>query len=1619
MELIDNQTKKILGLDIGTNSIGWAIVELPNSIHDYGKYGKIIGMGSRIIPADADTLKEFERGAKAKTKAAQRRHKRSTRRLKQRYKIRRERLSKVFKILGWVPNSFPFDNPKQIKQIIKEKGEFYFKMKDFVPFSEQTYREFYSLFNYSNEEINQVINKINGNQCANVKLLPEDWIVYFLRKKALKQKITISELVRIIFLFNQRRGFKSSRKDLKESYVSYEDFIQLHKNFRNSKDLCLEEEFPDGIITKFVSITKVKSVTPYSEQENKNGKKKFIIEVEDDRVLPWEEERKEKPNWEGKEYQFIVEQKIDKKGTIKQDKKPKIANQDQWELVMLSLDSQINDLKKHVGEFFFDKLLEYYQKGQIFKIRQNVIKREKYIDELKAIWNFQLEIRKSEGTEEELLNTSKLTEIIQTLYKHNETKQKQLSNKNLLEILIEDIIYYQRNLKSQKNFISECRYEKRIGIKKDENGNWIETGIYGLKCSPISSPSYQEFRIWQDIHNLKIIPKKNSVSTNFNEIFTYQIKEKLFDLFDSQSEITAKNIFDLLNKEVQGANFNQDDYQINLFKNRDKLKGNETKTFFRKIFRKYYWSSEGERILSDKEKFKKLWQVLYTVNDVDIEKTQKGIRKSLERFFPEMPETLKKALSEANEFEKKYAAFSSMAIEKLLPLMRCGKYWNWNDIQNIERRDLNKKIIIKVSETINSLIHQIQKKSISEEFEPLKRFIKEKNIQSISDFQGLPTWIACYIVYGRHSESENIEKYSLQQIKNLDPLKILKNSKLVGNPIVKKVVLETLCLTREICLKFGQPEEIHLELARELKKNNQEKKEIAEANKKNEEERKIIKKILTELLHSDFSHYDEEGNKINQSFTVKPNPNNPNDIDLFKIYKESGKFDYNNKIKKSEDNNKIKKSEAEIEWENLVKSFEKEGNKEQIHKYILWLSQKCVSPYTGKIIPLSKLFDASYYEKEHAIPRSKLKNDSFNNIIICETPINKAKGNELAANFIKKSNGECEYEGKKYKLLKYDDYKKLCEAIFKGQKLKNLLAEDVPVDFITRQINDTRYIGKKLSEFLKPFARNENGLVFTIGSITNELKQNWGLNQVWKQLFLPRFQRLEKLIENQNKKIIFYENNEVMFKIDEEKDLDLKRLDHRHHALDALIIAVTTREHIRYLNTLSAANSDEEIKKIKQSLVKQKFRDYITPWNTFVPDAKNHLEKIITTFKVNKQIFSKPINKYSKWVQNSNGKWEKVILKQKDNPKWLAVRRNIFHENPLGIIYIKNLKDVDVLEAIKIQIQKMQLENSPKRNTASYIYDQEIRKIIILIIKIALNKSSLTIDKTDELLSFIKNKILNIYKIKNGYYLHRFITGNSENSQITQKIKVAHFTPFKVKRVQLDKSFNDKKIKDKIPYANKSPFSKILLNHLQNYNNKPNEAFEGEGLEKLMELNQGKPIKTLRILDGVINENNQSNIYGNRYWETGNGAVAYSVIYEDIITQKREFETIATHEVLKLLHEGKPIITPQNNKKIIVLQAYDLVYVPTDEEWDNIKKNLYDKNFLFTNKLDVSRIYRFVKSINKTFYFLPVNIAYLIIEKIEFTSQNCSEYTTDFIKIKERCIKIKLDRLGNIVHYDL
>lgn len=1637
------KTKKILGLDLGTNSIGGALIELPEEYIDYGKTGKIEWLGSRILP-DSDYKKAFEIGqinsTSVNTPAANRRIKRGARRLKHRYKLRRTRLIKIFKILGWLSEEFPDDFKKgmQLNEDLK------FSISNYLPFSERTIAEFEKDFG------------IEGQKSSSGKIvLPEDWIVYYLRKKALTEKIEITELARIIYMLNQRRGFKSSRKDLKDSNIlPYDEFI-AKKNVGDFGE--------NGIETKFICITKIKSIKEIETEEKKNkqrdASKTFIIQPEDSRMEAWEENRKKRPEWDlkGDTFTFLVTQKVDKNGKFNQ-LKPQLPSDNDWSLCTTALDEKIQQIDDSMfrfpGAYFYNELLKAHQENRHYKIRQYPVYRWRYKAELDAIWKKQCELNPElNSLNKDKATLQKLAELLYpTQAKNNMPKLKEFLKNDLLHIISNDIIYYQRDLKSQKNAINECRYEKRIGKERTEDGKFIETGKYGLKCIPKSSPLFQEFRIWQDIHNIKILKREEKINGKTKLDIDYsakyinnEIKVTLFDLFNKKGSISETDIFKIIidkNPEndiiLSKRKETPHSHRINLFANRESLKGNETKSRYRSVFGKAGY--ECEELLNNPEVLQKLWHIDYSITSYDEEKSKNGITTALTKLLPNIPNR-DKAIEEflkLSELKKEYGSFSAMAIKKLLPVMRVGNYWNKDNLQENLKNRIQKITDGEFDETINEEVRI-----------KIKRWERENRpLNNLEDFYGLPTWLAGYVVYGIHSENEIKDCKNAEEFNNEVVLKLKNNS--LRNPVVEQVVRETLLLVRDLWKQLESKnkkiDEIHIELGRELKNNTDEKQKIAELQKKNYEEKLKIKALLKELIENGITQeIDNEpplfkdGKFIfntkqeSTNFEVKPNPESPVDIEKFIIWKSLSKF-----------NDEV--------WEKKVKN-DKIPNEQQIQKYVLWLSQNCRSPYTGKIIPLSKLFDENEYQKEHIIPRSKMKNDSMNNLVISEAAINPDpyKGNRLARNFIAEFGGkEYQIHGRTYSILSEEAYEQLVNDTFKYNKAKrkNLLATEVPEDFVERQLNDTRYITKKVAQLLKPVVGSDIKIIFTGGAITAELKKNWGLTKEWKKLMLPRFERLQTITGNTYIKQNEHDPNDIDIHVPKNERLDIKRIDHRHHALDALVVAATTREHIRYLNSLNAVDNNQELRKVQQSLVKGKIRDFKLPWESFTKEAREKLEETIVSFKTNNKIISKPKNLYTKWEKNGE-RLVKIKKEQQPNKKWMAIRKSLFKE-PLGVIWLKKTREVSVLDAFKTEIERrLKDKDLEARKTASYIYDKTARQIIKQIIY----QCNASIDETESLIKEIE-QFLNKNKKEKGIYMLNGIN--------YRKITIAEFKSYKSKRMALSKKdyvekLTIEKMVNDFPYfdtigkiqfnefdsekqnlitkakinvsetKNMNAFNLLFLSHILEYNNNPKEAFNAEGLDILNKKAKenkyiGKEIKSVTRLDGEVD---REDMFNGGFYETDKGAMAYFVIYENKVTKERiGFESIATHKAIEKIVNGVPIAEDKDGFKKVILSPGDLVYVPTKEEYEKIKLgNSIDEIIDLGNKKQIAgRSYKIVSFSDKDLLSVKANISDYIIPynrkektKGEIGWDNKSPKTMeDNVIIKDVCIKLKVDRLGNI-----
>ena len=1431
--------KYILGLDIGSNSIGWALIQLDL----LQKTKRIIAAGSRIIPMDHKVLSDFGKGITI-SPTAQRTSYRNARHCRERHLLRRERLHRVLHILGFLPSHYD----KQI-DFSKRYGKFVDNTEPKIAYNEgkflfmDSFQEMLADFKIHQPDL--FYTKKNGEESK----IPYDWTIYYLRKKALSRKISKEELAWIILNFNQKRGYYQLREEEEENK---------------------ENDF-EIISSKIISVIK-------KDKDKKYNKYWYDIILENGLVYQAAFYNDFVYNWINQDREFIIERTSLKNGTEKVklsylptfdeiDKMDKKEQDKYYKKIKIKTENSIGN--KTVGCYIYDHILQNPNekiKGKLVR----TIERKYYKEELKAI------LEKQIALQPELFTDQLFADCIRELYSKNEAQQRNLAARDFVHLFVEDIIFYQRPLRRQKSTIANCSLESRFYIDKDSHTRKEAP----LKVCPKSNPYYQEFRVLQWLQNLKIYEIDSDQEVTHEFIKTLEDKQQLFDFLMDQKEIDCEELLKyFLNQTYPNAKEKalkselkkwKDTYRWNYVydigeKSSKKYPMNETRYELKRHLEKVanlpddFLSSEVEYLL---------WHLIYSVKDKVA--YEKGLKKFAQKHHLDK-DSFVESFKKFNPYPSEYGSFSEKAIRKLLPLMRFGAHWDFNHIdKNTQKR-------------IEDLITGVE----NEEIRTILREKAEKyQLEKETDFQDLPLWLAQYIVYNRHAEASSLEKWT--SVNDLETYLNEFKQHSLRNPIVEQVVMETLRVVRDIWQQYGQGQasffdEIHIELGRELKKTAKEREELSKQNQKNEDINLSIKEKLKEL---------EKYNTRAYSITHQ-------------------------------------------------------------EKYKLWLEQKHISPYTGQIISPENLFTDNY-EIEHIIPQSRFFDDSLSNKVVCESIVNKApyKDRQLGLEFIKNQGGrivkELSKENKTIKIFTEEQYRTFIKEHYSNnpEKTKKLLLEEIPEKMVARQMNDTCYISKFISEILSKIVRSDEqdegvhskNVILCTGKITSILRQDWGLNDIWDNLILPRFERMNNLLQKEKFTIYSIEKQKKIPVVpinDQFKSFQKKRIDHRHHALDAIIIACVTGEHINYINNQHALEKGKDKKekqkehdKLREKLCIKKYNKgseenyswiFKKPWAHFTQEVRTALEGIVVSFKQNLRVINKATNYYERWVEE-NGRYIKKMVKQ-EGTNW-AIRKPLHEETISGKIYL----------------------------------DRE---------------------------EITKNDILT------------------------------------ATRKTVDSSFDEKRIKK----ITDTGIQKILLNYLK-YKGSPEIAFSPEGLEELNKnlsiYNDGKPHKP---------------IYKVRIYEKGSGRFAlgekgrkykkyvqgapnlYFGIYQG--ANKRSFVTIPLNEVIERQKQGRPSIPEYNEKGdplLFSLSPNDLVYVPIKGEI------IEDIDFQNLSNEQKERIYN-VNDFSSTCYFTPNRIAKAIFPKeVDLQrkgdklsgSYDTKTASLEGIQIKEVCIKLKVDRLGNI-----
>lgn len=308
--------------------------------------------------------------------------------------------------------------------------------------------------------------------------------------------------------------------------------------------------------------------------------------------------------------------------------------------------------------------------------------------------------------------------------------------------------------------------------------------------------------------------------------------------------------------------------------------------------------------------------------------------------------------------------------------------------------------------------------------------------------------------------------------------------------------------------------------------------------------------------------------------------------------------------------------------------------KTRIRKYMMWEEAEHRCMYCGKEISLSQCMNGDEMEVEHIIPKSILYDDSFGNKTCACRRCNKEKGNMTAREYIQSKGWEADYRKRLTDLLQ-----KKSISYSKYQRLL-WLKKDIPADFLERQLRLTQYISRQAMSILQQGIRR---VTASEGGVTARLRSLWGYDDILHSLNLDRYESMgetELVPKHPNSE----EDDSMKCRITDWS----KRKDHRHHAIDALVVACTRQGYIQRLNRLSSESDRDEMRQ-ETELRKEPTADKLSLLERWlsqrphfsVQDVSDKVAEILISYPKPKRTHTWGRNRYKK--KTADGK-EKTCI---------------------------------------------------------------------------------------------------------------------------------------------------------------------------------------------------------------------------------------------------------------------------------------------------------------------------------------------------------------------------------------
>lgn len=750
--------------------------------------------------------------------------------------------------------------------------------------------------------------------------------------------------------------------------------------------------------------------------------------------------------------------------------------------------AQLKDRNQTIGQYFYEELSNAKTNNTYFRVKEEVYPREAYLEEFDTIINIQKE--KHDFLTDEVIN--------------------QLRN---------EIIYFQRKLKSQKGLVSVCEFEGFEKILFDKEKNKERTVFVGPKVAPKTSPLFQLCRIWEVVNNISLKTKNPEGSTYkwSDRIPTNEEKQEIADYLFTRGNLSYIELLKILNLKKDDVYANKQ-----ILKG---LKGNETYASIFKII--------GEH---DLLKF-----------DISIIPS-KHLSMSVDKKTGEI-------------LEKREEVCQSIEREPFYQL--------WHTIYSIKELDECKSALIKRFGFNEDTADKLSRLDFNKQAFGNK---SHKAMRKILPYlmQGYDYAQSC--IFAGYNHSNSMTKQEKEEQVTVDRLELLpKNS--LRQPIVEKILNQMINVVNAILEKYGKPSEIRVELARELKQSKDERNEMDLLNSKNKKMNDDISKRLLEL-----------------------------GLPATRRYIQKYKLIYPTLSKNLKD--------ARI-------------------------CNQCI--YCGETFNLTEALSGDAFDVDHIVPKTLLFDDSQTNKVLVHRKCNSNKTNQTAFDYIALK-GERELEAY---IFRVDDwFKRSIISYSKMQRLKvsykeyverKKLKKETEADkklwenFIERQLRNTQYIARKSKKILQKICSK---VTSTEGGVTAKLRELWGWDDVLMNLQMPKYKELGQTIKKE------WTSEHGKRKHQKEEILNwTKRDDHRHHAIDALVIACTKQGFIQRINTLNASDTKDEMNRaVEQAKGDFKGKNtllekYLITQRPFTTEqVMQEADKILVSFKVGKRVAT--ITKY-------------------------------------------------------------------------------------------------------------------------------------------------------------------------------------------------------------------------------------------------------------------------------------------------------------------------------------------------------------------------------------------------------